>query len=170
MVFSQSLNSRRIFKRPAKAQTSLRVCAGWSKALLVAHTTLLEISGHGSIMFKLMEHLYFGITFAGNVQYTCITVRKKANIRNRFCTLHAFNWVPKRLYPFNWAMQLYPLNWVPKQLNPFNWFSKRRYPPLTEFQSSSTPLTDFQSISTTLTEFLSSSTPLTEFQKCLYPL
>ena len=27
----------------------LRVCAGWSEALLLAHTTLLEISCRGSI-------------------------------------------------------------------------------------------------------------------------
>ena len=43
MVFSQKLNSHRIFKRLAKALIRLRVCAGWSEALLVAHTTLLEI-------------------------------------------------------------------------------------------------------------------------------
>ena len=30
----------------------LRVCAGWSEPLLVAHTTLLEISCHGSIRKK----------------------------------------------------------------------------------------------------------------------
>ena len=34
--------------RQAKALISLRVCAGWSEPLLVAHTTLLEISCHGS--------------------------------------------------------------------------------------------------------------------------
>ena len=33
----------------------LRVCAGWSEPLLVAHTTLLEISCHGSIIKKLLE-------------------------------------------------------------------------------------------------------------------
>ena len=38
----------RIFKRLEKALIRLRVCAGWSEALLVAHTTLLEISCHGS--------------------------------------------------------------------------------------------------------------------------
>ena len=37
-----------IFKRQAKALISLRVCAGWSEPLLVAHTTLLEISCRGS--------------------------------------------------------------------------------------------------------------------------
>ena len=39
MLFSQKLNSRRIFKRLAKALISLRICAGWSEPLLVAHNT-----------------------------------------------------------------------------------------------------------------------------------
>ena len=34
--------SHGIFKRLAKALNSLRVCAGWSEPLLVAHTTLLK--------------------------------------------------------------------------------------------------------------------------------
>ena len=37
-----------MFKRQAKALIRLCVCAGWSKALLVAHTALLEISRTGS--------------------------------------------------------------------------------------------------------------------------
>ena len=48
MMFSQKLNSHRIFKRLAKALIRLRVCAGCSEPLLVAHTTLLEIPCHGS--------------------------------------------------------------------------------------------------------------------------
>ena len=48
MVFSQKINTHRIFKRLAKALIRLRVCAGWSEPLLVAHITLLEISCHGS--------------------------------------------------------------------------------------------------------------------------
>ena len=49
MVFSQQLNNgNRILKRLAKALIRLRVCAVWSEALLVAHTTLLEISCTGS--------------------------------------------------------------------------------------------------------------------------
>ena len=32
------------------ALISLRVCAGWSEPLLVAHITLLEISFHGSFV------------------------------------------------------------------------------------------------------------------------
>ena len=40
----------RLFKRLAKALIRLCICAGWSEALLVAHTTLMEISCHGSIL------------------------------------------------------------------------------------------------------------------------
>ena len=43
-------NTHRIFKRLAKALIRLRVCAGCSDALLVAHTTLLEISCRGSVI------------------------------------------------------------------------------------------------------------------------
>ena len=35
-------DTHKIFKRLAKALIRLRVCAGWSEALLVAHTILLE--------------------------------------------------------------------------------------------------------------------------------
>ena len=38
----------RMVKRFAKVLTRLRVCTGWSEPLLVAHTTLLDISCHGS--------------------------------------------------------------------------------------------------------------------------
>ena len=41
-------NTHRMFKGLAKVLIRLRVCAGWSERLLVAHTTLLEISCHGS--------------------------------------------------------------------------------------------------------------------------
>ena len=44
---SVSSLTHRIFKWLAKALIRLHVCAGWSEALLVAHTTLLEISCHG---------------------------------------------------------------------------------------------------------------------------
>ena len=52
MMFSQNFNSHRIFKRITKALIRLRVCAGWSEPLLVAHTTLLEISCLGSYKIK----------------------------------------------------------------------------------------------------------------------
>ena len=47
-MFVQYLNIHIIFKRQAKALIRLRVCAGWSEPLLVAHTTMLEISCRGS--------------------------------------------------------------------------------------------------------------------------
>ena len=50
MMLGQYLNTHRIFKRIAKALIRLRVCVGWSESLMVAHTTLLEISCRGSIM------------------------------------------------------------------------------------------------------------------------
>ena len=50
MMFGQKFNIHRIFKRLAKALISLRVCAGWSEPLQVAHNTLLEISCHGSFV------------------------------------------------------------------------------------------------------------------------
>ena len=50
MVFSQKLNTHIIFKRLAKALIRLRVSAGWSEPLLVAHTTLLKISCRGSFV------------------------------------------------------------------------------------------------------------------------
>ena len=49
----------RIFKRLAKALISLRECAGWSAALLVAHTTLLKISCHDSYIELQLLHFHF---------------------------------------------------------------------------------------------------------------
>ena len=51
-MFSQKLNTHKIFKWQAKALIRLHACAGWSEALLVAHTTLLENTCHSSIMLK----------------------------------------------------------------------------------------------------------------------
>ena len=52
LMFGQWLNINRIFKRLAMALISLRVCAGSSEPLLVAHTTLLEMSCHGSFFIN----------------------------------------------------------------------------------------------------------------------
>ena len=43
------VNSHKILKRLAKALIRLRVCAGWSEPLMVAHTILLEISSRVSL-------------------------------------------------------------------------------------------------------------------------
>ena len=56
MMFSQKLNTHRIFKQLANALARLRVCAGWSETLLVAHTTLLEISCRGSLLFLVITN------------------------------------------------------------------------------------------------------------------
>ena len=47
-----------ILMRQAKALIRLRVCAGWSEALLVANTTLLEISCRGSFCYCFLTLLY----------------------------------------------------------------------------------------------------------------
>ena len=54
MLFSQSLNTHRIFKRLAKALIRLRVCAGWSEPLLVARTHHIV----GNLMSRLIPKLF----------------------------------------------------------------------------------------------------------------
>ena len=54
MMFGRWLGSHGVFKRLANALIRLRVCAGWSEPLLVAHTSLLEISCPGSNMFAIV--------------------------------------------------------------------------------------------------------------------
>ena len=56
-----SFYSQRLFKQLAKALIRLRICAGWSEPLLVAHTTLLEISCRGSFMVSLVRLSFMGI-------------------------------------------------------------------------------------------------------------
>ena len=51
-----SLFSHRIAKWLAMALIRLHICAGWSEPLLVAHTTLLEISCHGSLFVLYSEN------------------------------------------------------------------------------------------------------------------
>ena len=61
-MFGQLLNTHRIFKRLAMALIRLRLCAGWSESLLVAFTTLLEISCRGSYMFLSSDKNVFSKT------------------------------------------------------------------------------------------------------------
>ena len=87
MMFSQQLNSHRILKRLAKALISLRVCSGWSEPLLVAHTTLLEISCQGSLVRSresclktrslgwVFKHIQINPTVAMDVRVPFITYR-----------------------------------------------------------------------------------------------
>ena len=58
MMFGQSLDSHRTFKRLAKALTRLRMCAGWSDPLLVAHTTILENNVTTLIISDLLSYLF----------------------------------------------------------------------------------------------------------------
>ena len=56
-IFPFNLVYFRIFKRLANALMRLCVCAGWSEPLLVAHTTLLEISCRDSyVLAKKQEN------------------------------------------------------------------------------------------------------------------
>ena len=52
------VNSHRIFKRLAKALIRLCVYAGWSEALLVAHTTLLRLKSYLSEKIKFNFSVY----------------------------------------------------------------------------------------------------------------
>ena len=47
----------------------LRICAGWSEPFLVAHTTLLEISCHGSNVICLLVNLTAFVPFIANNMY-----------------------------------------------------------------------------------------------------
>ena len=69
---SKRLNTHRIFKRIAKALIILCICAGWSEALLVPHTTLLEISSR--LNYILSRHRTQSRTFAYmvNSSYACL--------------------------------------------------------------------------------------------------
>ena len=59
--------------RLAKAVTRLCVCGGWSDPLLVAHSTLLEISCHGSYAKDIAQRCYFqDKTMAGKELMLCL--------------------------------------------------------------------------------------------------
>ena len=72
-----------IFKWQAKALIRLRVCAGWSEPLLVAHTTLLKISCQGSfnliyymlnrVLTWFIKHIKSVLIFVKNIRiyYEC---------------------------------------------------------------------------------------------------
>ena len=100
MVFRQKLNSHRIYKRLEKALTGLRVCAGLSEPLLVAHTTLLEITCHGSIMscecFTQSERIGDSDVFVeltGLIRYSCyfpVDLEYREDEGCHYCTLHQY--------------------------------------------------------------------------------
>ena len=82
MMFRQYLNSHKIFKWLAKARIRLRVCAGWSESLLVAHTTLLEIS---SLCVKYLE---WTVTFIFGSAYAVETQKNHFNELKRIRSLN----------------------------------------------------------------------------------
>ena len=57
----------RIFEQLAKALIRLRACTGWSEALLVTCTTLLEIACHGLMLFKCLRQFLILILLIGLV-------------------------------------------------------------------------------------------------------
>ena len=70
MMFSQKLDSHEIFKRQAMALIRLRICAGWSEPLLVAHTILLEISCRGS--YTMIKCYSTNSLFSEYTEWKCI--------------------------------------------------------------------------------------------------
>ena len=52
MYYIKGFPNYLIFKRLAMVLIRLRIWAGWSEPLLVAHTTLLKISCHDSTMIE----------------------------------------------------------------------------------------------------------------------
>ena len=72
----------------ARLMIRLRVLAGWSETLLVAHTTLLEISCHGS------NAVYFGIYVTHLVNYDTGTSYQK--LYHFLCDLFNYACTPRR--------------------------------------------------------------------------
>ena len=101
------LNTHGIFKRLAKTLIRLRVCAGWSEALLVAHTTLLEISCHGS--FEVVEYktvnIFLSISFS--IYFGCSKEPSHWDISFKY-PQHMFWLINKNnnfsLRTFNWRL------------------------------------------------------------------
>ena len=56
MVFGQYLNSQILIKRLAKALVRLRLGAGWSEVLVLAHTTLLKNQAYGGYSSRTVYH------------------------------------------------------------------------------------------------------------------
>ena len=74
----------------------LRVCAGWSEALLVAHTTLLEISCHGSYFNKIVRPAY-GISVP--IAYTHLPLMYAVSEVSSWATA-LFIYMSLHLYPY----------------------------------------------------------------------
>ena len=76
IMFGKELNTYRIFKRQAKALISQRVCPGWSEPLLVAHTTLLEISCRGSYCLALLIMSFTKLSLEATKSYIVLSMLK----------------------------------------------------------------------------------------------
>ena len=70
---------------PAKALIRLRVCAGWSEPLLVAHTTLLEISCQGSNLYWNFSKNLQLLLFSSNSLYVFVSTSDVWNFLEVHC-------------------------------------------------------------------------------------
>ena len=104
-MFSQWLNTHRLCKRLAKALIRLRERAGLSEALLVAHTTLLEIPCHGSyvILFKYSRPDIIWASRRENM-----TIDQPVNPRSLIsaCVIRSLATLIVKLYTFEIAISL----------------------------------------------------------------
>ena len=80
-----------MFMRLAKALIRLRVCAGWSEALLVAHTTLLEISCRSSIISVEASYLFYLPNFY--LHPYCVSVSNEGSLETGLMRKLAMNYL-----------------------------------------------------------------------------
>ena len=80
-MFSQWLNSHRILKWLAKALIRLRLCAGWSEALLVAHTLLLESHALAQILQVTLNSLLLYTLWVFTIETWSVSIADN-------CTFH----------------------------------------------------------------------------------
>ena len=69
----------------AKALIRLRVCAGWSEALLVTHTTLLEISYRGPFTYG-NKHFYPSLDSVNSESVACDIFSHRPKNFNSWCS------------------------------------------------------------------------------------
>ena len=95
-----SFNNHIIFKRLAKALIRMRVCAGWSKALLVDYTTLLEIPYPGSYV-RISEWEHDMLCLLNENKLYCVNTMDVSSWKKIFVVFLNGSTVSKR--QFIWA-------------------------------------------------------------------
>ena len=97
---SVSSSTLRIFKRLVMALIRLRVCAGWSKALLVIHTTFLEIPCHGS--YDIFQSVNNSMIFSNqSITKVLIRLNQCAGLSAPFMFANPWRQVFSRLSPIS---------------------------------------------------------------------